>query len=84
MSDSSDLQSGFFLGYKVIVTLAVFTAIEFVVAVSMTGYGAFAVLLALAIVKAALIMDYFMHFKQLWVHVTEVWDAVVDAEADLD
>ena len=78
------MQSGFFLGYKVIVALAVFTAIEFAVAVSMSGYGAFAILLALAIVKAALIADYFMHFKQLWIHVTEVWNAVVDPEADLD
>lgn len=84
MSDSNHTRSGFFLGYKVIAALAVLTVAEFIIAVSMSGYGLFALLLAIGVVKAALILDYFMHFKQLWIHVTEVWGAVVDPEADLD
>ena len=49
------------LGLKVIVLLAVLTAIEFAIAVYMNA-GANLLLVIIALVKAWLIADYFMHF----------------------
>jgi heme/copper-type cytochrome/quinol oxidase subunit 4 len=52
-------------GLVVITILAVLTAIEFVVAVSVDT-GRFGLLAVFALIKAWLILDYFMHISQLW------------------
>ncbi|MDP6402647.1 MAG: cytochrome C oxidase subunit IV family protein [SAR202 cluster bacterium] len=52
-------------GLRVIVALAILTAVEFWVAVSMET-GLFAVLAVIAMIKTALIVEYFMHYSQLW------------------
>ena len=52
-------------GLKVIIALAVLTAIEFLVAVEITT-GRFGILSVIALIKAALIVEYFMHYSRLW------------------
>ena len=52
-------------GLKTIMGLAVLTAAEFAVALTLTT-GLFVVLLAIAVVKAWLILEYFMHVSRLW------------------
>lgn len=52
------------IGRRVFVLLAIATVLEFVVAVSGVG-GALALLAAIALVKAWLIVDSFMHVRQL-------------------
>lgn len=69
-------------GNYVIVVLAVLTAIEFAIAVAMTGNLSATLLGIVALIKAALIIDYFMHFKQLWTFVAEVWYEMLDADPD--
>ncbi len=49
------------LGLRVIVILAVLTAIEFAIAIYMNA-GANLLLVLIALVKPWLIVDYFMHF----------------------
>ncbi len=51
------------LGLRVIVILAVLTAIEFAIAIYMNA-GANLLLVIIALVKAWLIVDYFMHFTR--------------------
>ncbi len=73
-------------GIQVIVVLAVFTVIEFIIAIAIDGGNLLATLLGVvAVIKAVLIIQYFMHFHQLWESIREVWDAVVygeEAESD--
>ena len=53
------------LGLIMITALAVLTAVEFWAAVSMTT-ALFITLVVIAIVKTALIAEYFMHFSHIW------------------
>ncbi len=54
-------------GFFVIGALAVITAVEFWVAVTFTDItGLVGLLLAIALVKCWLIVDYFMHISRLW------------------
>ena len=53
------------LGLIMITALAVLTAVEFWAAVSMTT-ALFITLVVIAIVKTALIVEYFMHFSRIW------------------
>ena len=52
-------------GLRVIAALAILTAVEFWVAVALDT-GLFAILAVIAMIKAALIVEYFMHYSQLW------------------
>ena len=52
-------------GLFVIAALAVLTAVEFAVALGLSG-GRFAILSLIAVVKAWLILDYFMHVAKAW------------------
>ena len=52
-------------GTIVILVLGVLTAIEFVVAITLT-FGLLAALAVIAVIKTWFIADYFMHFTQLW------------------
>ncbi len=52
-------------GMVVIVALAVLTAIEFWVATQLET-GLFAILVVIALIKAGLIVEYFMHYSQLF------------------
>ncbi len=53
------------LGIRVIAALGVLTALEFWVAVAVTT-GLLGILSIIVLVKAALIVEYFMHYSQLW------------------
>jgi len=79
------LQQTLKTGWIVIGALAVMTVLEFIVAVAIDdSILLFTLLLIVALAKAWLIIQYFMHFGQLWEHVAEVWDGILsnDAEAD--
>ena len=79
------LQETLKTGWIVIGVLAVMTIAEFIVAVAVEDKTMlFALLLIVALLKAWLIIQYFMHFGQLWTHVAEVWDGILsnDPEAD--
>ena len=52
-------------GTIVIVALAILTAIEFWIAVQVET-GLFAILTVVALIKAGLIVEYFMHYSQLF------------------
>lgn len=68
-------------GLIVIGALAVLTVIEFVIAIAIDGGNVLATLLGVvAVIKAVLIIQYFMHFHQLWRYIREVWDVVVTGE----
>jgi heme/copper-type cytochrome/quinol oxidase subunit 4 len=71
------LQESLKLGWVVILALAVLTAIEFVVAIATKDELLFVLLLVVALVKAWLIIQYFMHFGQLWQHVSNAWDGML-------
>lgn len=65
--------------------LGILTAIEFAIAIVIDDTPwLFTLLLVAALAKAWLIIQYFMHFGQLWAHVAEVWDGILsnDPEAD--
>ena len=53
------------LGIWVITVLGLLTALEFWVAVTITT-GLLGILSIIVLVKAALIVEYFMHYSQLW------------------
>ena len=79
------LQETLKTGWIVIGALAVMTGAEFVVAVAIDDTTIlFTLLLITALVKAWLIIQYFMHFGQLWGHISELWDGIIsdDPEAD--
>ena len=79
------LQETLKTGWIVIGALAVMTGVEFVVAVAIDDTTIlFTLLLVTALVKAWLIIQYFMHFGQLWGHISELWDGIIsdDPEAD--
>ena len=63
--NKTGLSSRMRLGLIVIAALAILTALEFWVAVSMTT-ALFITLVVIAIVKTALIVEYFMHFSHIW------------------
>jgi hypothetical protein len=69
-------------GRFVIAALAMLTVLEYLVGVLATGNIQLAGLAAAAVVKAALIIDYFMHFHQLWSHIQRVWIAAVYGDGD--
>ena len=64
--ERTGLRSGLRLGLVVIMVLAVLTIIEFVVPVALERGPALPILVGLALVKAGLIVHYFMHLAQLW------------------
>ncbi|MBT3995951.1 MAG: cytochrome C oxidase subunit IV family protein [Chloroflexi bacterium] len=79
------LQETLKTGWIVIGALAVMTIAEFLVAIAIDDKTLlFALLLVTALVKAWLIIQYFMHFGQLWGHISELWDGIIsdDPEAD--
>ena len=50
-------------GYVIAIILAIVTVVEFYIA---THFNSFAVMMLLGIVKAYLVVNYFMHIKSLW------------------
>jgi len=52
------------IGWVVFAVLAVLTAVEYVIAVEMSKN--IPILIGIAIVKAALIINYFMHIARMW------------------
>ena len=64
------------IGWVVITALMVLTAIEFVVAIASEGILLVCALSLVAVIKGQLIVNYFMHFRQLWNHIADVWRGV--------
>lgn len=60
----SDLSNEQGRGWKVFIALAVLTAIEFGISIGLTN--PLPALTAIALIKAWLIITYFMHIPQLW------------------
>ncbi len=60
-------------GWVVIGILAVMTALEFAIALTLEDAALFTVLLVIGLAKAWLIVQYYMHFGQLWQHVSDAW-----------
>lgn len=72
-------------GDLVLAALAVFTAVEFTAAMTMEGVPLLTALSVFALIKAALILNYFMHFRQLWEHAALVWNSFwLDPSGDED
>ena len=79
------LQETLKTGWIVIGALAVMTIAEFLVAVAIDDKTLlFALLLVTALVKAWLIIQYFMHFGQLWSHISELWDGIISDDSQAD
>ena len=64
------------IGWVVITALMVLTAIEFAAAMAFEGILLIGALSLVALIKAQLIVNYFMHFRQLWDHITDIWRGV--------
>ena len=64
------------IGWVVITALMVLTAIEFAAAMAFEGILLIGALSLVALIKAQLIVNYFMHFHQLWNHIADVWRGV--------
>lgn len=64
--EADGLRSALYRGLVVITALAVLTAVEFVVPAVLERAPALPILVFLALVKAGLIVHYFMHLAQLW------------------
>ena len=72
------------IGWIVIALLALFTIIEFIVAITTNGEILLVLLTVLAVIKAGLIVQYFMHFGQLWIQVVEIWNGIISTTNDED
>ena len=62
-------------GDVALLALAAFTAVEFAAALNMRGAPLLAVLSAIGVIKAALILNWFMHFGQLGTQIVRVWNS---------
>ena len=71
-------------GWVVIVLLFVLTLLEFAVAITMYDAPLITGLSILAVLKGALIVQYFMHFGQLWNQITAIWDGITSTTNDED
>jgi len=72
-------------GWVVITVLAVLTVVEFLVAVVFDNTAIlFTLLLLVALLKAWLIIQYFMHFGQLWKHVSDAWYGMLLDDPEID
>jgi cytochrome c oxidase subunit IV len=79
------LQETLKTGWIVIGVLAVMTVAEFIVAVVIDDTTVlFTLLLIVALLKAWLIIQYFMHFGQLWAHISDVWDGILSDSSEAD
>lgn len=79
------IQESLKVGWVVIGVLAIMTLAEFIIAVAVENKTMlFTLLLIVGLLKAWLIIQYFMHFGQLWEHVSEAWYGMIsdDPEAD--
>ena len=64
-------------GWIVITILAILTMIEFIFAVTLDDAWQIATLAVIGVLKAAAIIQKFMHFSQLWQHIAEVWGNIL-------
>ncbi len=71
-------------GWVVIGALGVMTAVEFAIALTVDDAALFALLLVIALAKAWLIIQYFMHFGQLWQHISDAWGGMLIGEEEDD
>ena len=76
------LQQTLKTGWVVIAVLGVMTAVEFAIALTLEGAALLSLLLVLGLAKAWLIIQYFMHFGQLWQHVTDAWSGMLYDSTD--
>jgi|TARA_B100001105_G_C22351462_1_gene425901 caa(3)-type oxidase subunit IV len=64
-------------GFTVITALLVLTVIEFIIAVYTEGPLQLIALFIAGLIKAILIIQYFMHFKQLWKSIKDLWWGII-------
>ncbi len=72
------LQQTLKTGWVVIAILGVMTAIEYAIALTLEDAALFTLLLVIGLAKAWLIIQYFMHFGQLWQHVSDTWHGMLN------
>lgn len=78
------LQQTLKTGWVVIAILGVMTAVEFAIAMTFSDAALLALLLLIGLAKAWLIIQYFMHFGQLWQHVSNAWYGMLNDDDDDD
>jgi len=79
------LQETLKIGWVVIGVLFVMTIAEFIVAIVIDDTSLlFTLLLIVALAKAWQIIQYFMHFGQLWGHITDVWNGILRDNPEAD
>ena len=79
------LQETLKIGWVVIGVLGVMTIAEFIVAIVIDDTATlFTLLLIVALAKAWLIIQYFMHFGQLWEHISDLWDGILSDDPEVD
>lgn len=71
------LQQTLKTGRVVIAVLFVMTAVEFAIALTVDGAALLTLLLVIGLAKAWLIIQYFMHFGQLWGHIADAWHGML-------
>ncbi len=78
------LQQTLKTGWVVIAILGVMTAVEFAVAMATEDAVLITLLLLIGLAKAWLIIQYFMHFGQLWQHVSDAWYGMLNDDEEED
>lgn len=76
------LQQSLKIGWVMIAVLAVMTAAEFIIAMTLEDGLLITLLLVTALAKAWLIIQYFMHFGQLWGHMTDAWYGMLNDDKE--
>lgn len=76
------LQQTLKTGWVVIAILGVMTAVEFAIAMTFSDVALLALLLLMGLAKAWLIIQYFMHFGQLWQHVSDAWYGMLNDDKE--
>jgi cytochrome c oxidase subunit IV len=71
-------------GWVVIALLFVLTLLEFAVAMTLYDAPLITGLSILAVAKSALIVQYFMHFGQLWNQITVIWNGITSTTSNED
>ena len=78
------LQQTLKTGRVVIVVLGIMTVVEFAIALTLEGAALLTLLLVIGLAKAWLIIQYFMHFGQLWQHVSDAWYGMLNDDEEED
>ena len=71
------------IGWIVIAALFVLTILEFAVAIALSGPIQLSLLLLIGLIKGGFIVQYFMHFGQIWKFIVEsFWAVLISPEKE--